>query len=401
MNPGPGIAVGDPSPSFGGREARAFAALFAATMVGLLAVGALLPVLPFYVKGPLGGDDVLVGVVIGAYAITGLAFRPVAGRFADLRGRKWALIFGALLSAAAGAVLFLPLGLFAVLASRLLLGAGEGSVFTAGSAWVADMTPINRRARMIGLYGLAIWSGLTIGPTIGELLRSVGSYELVWAFVFAAPLVSVAIASLAPEDYRPGGADPGEDSPTRRLISREAVGPGVSMALGSVGFAAMVSFIVLHLDAEGIGHGVLVFTVFAISLVLTRLVGGGLPDRLGARPVATIAASLEALGLGLIAIGQGLPVILLGAIVMGMAFSVLYPALSLIVLNRVSISSRGSAMGTFTASFDLGVALGAPGIGVIVALGGYRAGFAFAALLALVVASIQGWIAFSGARQLA
>ena len=66
MNPGPGIAVGDPSPSFGGREARAFAALFAATMVGLLAVGALLPVLPFYVKGPLGGDDVLVGVVIGA-----------------------------------------------------------------------------------------------------------------------------------------------------------------------------------------------------------------------------------------------------------------------------------------------------------------------------------------------
>lgn len=396
-----GVAIGGPPPSFGGREAKAFTALFAATMVGLLAVGALLPVLPFYVKGPLGGDDVMVGIVIGAYAITGLAFRPVAGRFADLRGRKWALIFGALLSAAAGAVLFLPLGLFAVLASRLLLGAGEGSVFTAGSAWVADMTPVKRRARMIGLYGLAIWSGLTIGPAIGEALRSVGSYELVWAFVFIAPLLSAAIASFAPEDYRPDETELGGDAPRREWISREALGPGISMALGSVGFAAMVSFIVLHLDAEGIGKGVLVFTVFAITLVLTRLVGGGLPDRLGARPVATVAASLEAIGLGLIAIGQTLPVILIGAVVMGMAFSVLYPSLSLIVLNRVSVSSRGSAMGTFTASFDLGVALGAPGIGVIVALGGYRAGFAFAALLALVVASIQGWIALGRPRRIA
>jgi MFS family permease len=393
---------GDGSPPpFGGREARAFISLFAATMVGLLAVGALFPVLPFYVKGPLGGDDVLVGVVIGAYAVTGLAFRPIAGRFADRKGRKWALVFGALLSAAAGAVLFLPLGLFAVLASRLLLGAGEGSVFTAGSTWVADMTPVGRRARMIGLYGLAIWSGLTIGPAIGELLRSVGGYDLVWAFVFVAPLVSAMIASFAPEDYRPGEAGPGEAGQSGRLISREALGPGLSMALGSAGFAAIISFIVLHLDAEGIGSGVAVFTAFAITLVLTRIVGGGLPDRLGARPVAAVAATLEAIGLGLIAVGQTFTVILLGAIVMGMAFSVLYPSLSLIVLDRVAASSRGSAMGTFTASFDLGVALGAPGIGVIVALGGYRAGFAFAALLALVVASIQGAIFLGRSRRIA
>jgi MFS family permease len=392
---------GESAPSFGGREARAFVSLFAATMVGLLAVGALFPVLPQYVKGPLGGDDVLVGVVIGAYAITGLAFRPIAGRFADRRGRKWALILGALLSAAAGAVLFLPLGLIAVLASRLLLGAGEGSVFTAGSAWVADMTPVGRRARMIGLYGLAIWSGLTIGPAIGELLRSAGGYELVWAFVFVAPLVSVMIASLAPEDYRPGASGSEEGQQAGQLISREALGPGLSMALGSAGFAAIISFIVLHLDAEGIGSGVVVFTAFAITLVLTRLVGGGLPDRLGARPVAAVAAMLEAIGLGLIAVGQTFPVVMLGAIVMGMAFSVLYPSLSLIVLNRVQVSSRGAAMGTFTAFFDLGIALGAPGIGVIVALGGYRAGFAFAALLALAVASIQGSILLGRSRRLA
>ena len=64
----------------------AFAGIFVVTGLGLLAVGATLPVLPRYVKGPLGGGDVAVGIVIGAFAITGLACRPLAGHLADRRG---------------------------------------------------------------------------------------------------------------------------------------------------------------------------------------------------------------------------------------------------------------------------------------------------------------------------
>ena len=66
----------------------AFAGIFAVTFCGLLAVGAVLPVLPRYVHGPLDGGNVAVGIVIGSYAITGLLLRPFAGRFADRRGRK-------------------------------------------------------------------------------------------------------------------------------------------------------------------------------------------------------------------------------------------------------------------------------------------------------------------------
>ena len=65
-----------------------FAGVFAVTFCGLVAVGSVLPVLPRYIHGPLGSGDVAVGVVIGAYAVTGLLLRPVAGRFADTRGRK-------------------------------------------------------------------------------------------------------------------------------------------------------------------------------------------------------------------------------------------------------------------------------------------------------------------------
>lgn len=369
-----------------------FSALFGVTMLNLLAIGALLPVLPLYVRGPLDEGDLMVGIVIGAYAVTGIAFRPLAGVLADGKGRRWVVLAGSLVSAVAGAFLFLPLGLAAVLGSRLLLGAGEGAVFTAGSAWVSDIAPAEQRARLIGIYGLAVWAGLSIGPAIGQGLKALGGFELVWAFVLFAPLISSAVASR----LREAPLERPTEEVGRTLISREALGPGISMALVSAGFAAMAAFVVLHMKDEGISGGAWVFTAFAASLVLSRLVAGGLPDRISPRKVALVAALFEALGLAIIGVAETLPVALGGAVVMGWAFSVLYPSLSLIVLDRVPESRRGSAFGTFTATFDLGVALGAPLVGVVVSLGNYETGFLFAALLALAVAATQATILVTG-----
>ena len=68
------------------------------------------------------------------------------------------------------------------------------------------------------------------------------------------------------------------------FISREALGPGGTFALSVVGFAAVSAFIVLSLDERGIGHGAEVFSVFAGTVVATRLVGRRPPgpDRRGA-----------------------------------------------------------------------------------------------------------------------
>ena len=59
------------------RPGVAFAGVFAVTFCGLLAVGAVLPVLPRYVHGPLGAGNIAVGIVIGSYAVTGPAAAPV------------------------------------------------------------------------------------------------------------------------------------------------------------------------------------------------------------------------------------------------------------------------------------------------------------------------------------
>jgi len=358
-----------------------FAALFAVTFLTLISIGATLPVLPQYVKGPIGSTDLAVGVVTGAYAVTGLLFRPLAGSFADARGRRPVVVVGAALTVIATLLYFAPLGVAGLIVARLILGAGEGVVYTAGSAWVVDITDPARRGRIIGFYGLAIWGGLSVGPAIGELLLRAGSYEAVWAFAAAAPLVAVVIASRIPEPPRPARSPSSERR--SRLFSREAVGPGLAMTMATLGYAALAGFIVLHLDDRGIGHGAAVFSAFAVTVVSSRLLFGWLPDRYGPVRCAVGAGIIEAAGLVALALTQSLGVAILGAVAIGAAFSLMFPSLVLLVVNRVEADRRGVAMGTFTACFDLGVGLGAPIAGVAAALGGYGAAFALAGVAAL------------------
>jgi predicted MFS family arabinose efflux permease len=121
-------------------------------------------------------------------------------------------------------------------------------------------------------------------------------------------------------------------------------------------------------------------------VVVTRLIGGDLPDRVGPARCAVGAALLEAAGLLTLGLAGSLMVGIAGALAMGAAFSLLYPSLSLVVVGRVPESRRGAALGTFTAFFDAGVGLGAPLAGLVVALSSYQGAFVFAAAMAAAAA---------------
>src|SRR4029077_16353368 len=103
---------------------------------------------------------------------------------------------------------------------RCVLGGVEGTVFTAGSAWIVDLAPAERRGRVIGLYGLAVWGALSVGPLLGELLLHASGYTLVWLFAGTMPLAGAAIALRIPDPYRPAAWLEHEHHP---LIAREAV----------------------------------------------------------------------------------------------------------------------------------------------------------------------------------
>ena len=211
----------------------AFAGIFVVTGLGLLSVGATLPVIPRYVQGPIGGSDFSVGLVTGAFAITGSCLsadrrqsrrspRPTPDR--DRSARSSA-------RSPAPSTSFPP-AFPGLVVARLFLGAGEGLVYTAGSAWVVDLAPPEKRGRIIGFYGLAIWSGLTLGPPIGELLLRASSFEMVWAFAMAAPLLGAVIAWRIPETFKITEPEPVE---RRSWIERKSLLPGMGLALGTSG----------------------------------------------------------------------------------------------------------------------------------------------------------------------
>jgi predicted MFS family arabinose efflux permease len=230
-----------------------------------------------------------------------------------------------------------------------------------------------------------------LGPLTGELLRGSVGYDAVWALTAALPLVGAAIALRLPEPT--ADALRGERVQLA-LIPRAARRPGVALALANFGYAALAGFVVLHLRARGIGGGATVFTAFAVAVFASRLALSQLPDRVGARRTAATAGALEAVGLTIIAVAHALAVALAGAIVVGVGFSLLFPSLALMVVGRVGEDNRGSALGAFTAFFDIGVGIGGPLAGATAALAGYPTVFMLAAGAALATA----WLALAHER---
>src|SRR5215831_4175805 len=76
-----------------------FLLVVAAGLSYFMAIGMLIPVIPQYVKGPLAGGNVGVGVAVGALFVGAILLRPYAGRVGDRLGRRVLIIGGALIVA--------------------------------------------------------------------------------------------------------------------------------------------------------------------------------------------------------------------------------------------------------------------------------------------------------------
>jgi MFS family permease len=363
----------------------ASAGLFASALTCFIAIGATLPVLPTYVRGPLGAGDFAVGIVVGSFAVTSVVCRPFAGRQSDRRGRRIVLVAGASAMALGGVLYLLSDSVPTLVLARFVVGAGEGSVYTAGATWAVDLAPDDRRGLALGLFGLAVWGGLSLGPVAGELLRSSSGYDAVFILTAALPATGALIASRLPEPVDRRALPPPERV---ALFPQAARRPGVALALANVGYAALAGFVVLALKSRGVDGGAAVFTAFAVAVFASRVALSHVPDRAGPRPTATAAALLEATGLTVIAAAHSLELALVGALIVGVGFSMLFPSLALMVVGDIDDERRGAAFGAFTAFFDIGVGLGGPIAGATAATAGYAAVFYLSAAAALGTAAL-------------
>ncbi|MFI6162758.1 MFS transporter [Micromonospora haikouensis] len=378
----------------------ALVGIFGGLFAGYLGLTAVIPVLPAFLRDRHAAGDLVVGLVVTVTAGTALLVRPVAGALADRYGHRTVMLTGALVAALGGLLYFLPLAVPALVAVRLLLGAGEAALFTAGAVWTVALAPHHRRGQLIGLYGVSMWGGISAGTFLGAPLQQV-SFTAVWALAAAAPLLAAALIALVPVPHgEPGTAAPREPGTAAQrksgggggLLLRPALLPGTALALGAAGYAGLAAFVVLHLDARGIGSGVLVLSCFSAVYAGTRLVIGHLPDKLGPRRVAAWSAAGEAVGLTIVALAPNLPVAVAGGVVTGVGFSLLHPSLALMVMNRAEPTRQGAAIGAYTSFWDLGLAVWGPVTGLVAATLDYPAVFGVGAACAVAAAAMAAWI---------
>ncbi|MBV9808764.1 MAG: MFS transporter [Solirubrobacterales bacterium] len=330
------------------------------------ALGAVLGILPDYVRS-LGGGAVLVGLAVGAPAITGAEGRPLGGRLADRRGPARIMIAGALVMAVGTIPAFvhsLPL----LIASRLTVGAGEASMMAATVLWLLRLAGPARRGRAMGHIGLANYAGLTVGPPLSQALAGQSHPNRVWVAAAVLPLLAAVLAAVMPRGdeargdahAHEGDVEPGEGRSTWRVTIR----PGLGLMLVNFGYVGLLSFGAAAVTEQHAGISALVIPVFGIGVIASRTVLAGLPDRYGAPRTLTASVALESAGLVGLAVATTPPVALISLVVMAIGQGLAVPSLGLLALASVPAGRHGRTAGAFFAYFDAGVGLGGPVVGL-------------------------------------
>jgi predicted MFS family arabinose efflux permease len=158
---------------------------------------------------------------------------------------------------------------------------------------------------------------------------------------------------------------------------------GSGLALGTVGFGGLASFVALYFGQKGWGNASLALTVFGGAYILVRLFWAHLPDRLGGARVALFSLAVEILGQVLLWQAPSVIYALAGAALTGMGFSLVFPSFGVEVVRKVSPQSKGVALGAYMAFFDLSLGVTGPVAGWIAGEWGYSSVYAAGALSSL------------------
>jgi MFS family permease len=365
---------------------RPFLLVSLASLAYFVADGTSLALVARFATGPLGADALGAGLTYGAFSLSALVLRPLSGRLADRNGRRPLMVGGSLLFGAVMLAHLLAGSLAILVALRLLLGVAEALVFVAAFAAEADLAPPERRGEALTFFSLSLYAGVAVGPLIGEAAFGAGGFPAVW--IASAGVAGIAaLLALAVPETRPAGETGTVAS--GRLLHPAGILPGLILMTGVWGmggyFTLMPPYVVGPLGLDGAR---LFLLTFGGTVIVARLLGARLPDRLGARRLSGTALLITAAGLGLMGVLPTVSGLLAGTLLLGLGVAFTTPALASLTVSRAPSNERGAALGTFSAFIDLAFGLGPIAMGGVAAASTTPVAFLSAAAVALLGAAI-------------
>ncbi|OPA87677.1 MFS transporter [Pseudomonas fluorescens] len=351
--------------------------------------------------------------VVLAYLLAITVVIVSAGRLGDRVGRRRLLIGGLLLFTLACGLCAAAPSLVWLVAARALQGLGAAIMMAMTLGMVGDTVSKERTGRVMGLLGTMSATGTAMGPGVGGLLLGVWG----WRALFLAGLPLGAVAAVLAWRYLP------VDRTTDIAASRDSFWRPLKEPALRAGLAmsALVSAVIMATFVVGpfyLSRGLgltpalmgLTMAVGPCVAALTGIPAGRLTDRLGSQRMTLTGLGIMAAGALLLSLASGLFAYLSSLIILTAGYSLFQAANNTAVMGDVPPARRGTVSGLLNLSRNLGLIVGASGLGAIFAwacpdvtdataqsvANGLHVTFA-AALALIVLASTFAWARNSAA----
>ena len=331
--------------------------LFVTAFVDMVGLTMIIPLLPFYAT-ELGASATVVGLLVSAFAVAQLAVAPVWGRFSDRYGRRPAILAGLLLTGSAYVIFAFAGSVLVLLLSRLVQGAGGGTIGVV-QAYVADASPPAERTKSLGWLSAVTSLGAVAGPAFGSVMISVeegrrrGLLRRRWPF-WSRVSLPASWSSRARSGCRvhavPSTTSPGQaigrvlshwHEPASRLIWIYTIGIGAFY--GTIQVVPLLLMNRLGVTEQNIGY--FVMYLGGMGVVVRSLLLGRVVDLLGEARLSRLGLVLLAAGLGCTGLASHGGILLLGFTLMPLGTAFLFPCVTGLLSQVVPDDERGLYMG--------------------------------------------------------
>jgi MFS family permease len=355
---------------------------------------AMFVLFPLFIRA-LGGDELVIGLVLGVGLGASVAVRPFVGALLDRVGRRAVLLWAAA-SNAASWPLFLVLdgtgpALYLLAGFHLMAG---GALFAAYFTYAADLVPAPRRAEGIAIFGVAGMAPNGLGPALGEVLIARGGYPAFFGVACAFALASLALTLLVPS--RPSRALGAGTPPAPDL--RALLEPGLLRVIAATlffgaGINAAFYFLPPFTRDLGVARAAPFFAAYAATTIVLRITGRRALDRFGPHRASIPAFALFAAGLGGLCLLPAAGTLVLAGVACGAGHGTLFPVLGALAVTRTPPRLHGTVMSLYTGALDMGAVVGTPLCGAVARGAGYRWMFAL-----MAAASLAGLVLMAADR---
>ena len=340
----------------------------------------LIPTIPIYLS-KLGSTEAEIGVLVGIFSVSSLILRPFVGKALLKIPERSFMMAGAFLYAISSITYLLAPPFWPLLIVRVLQGFGLACFSTASFTLIANITPETHRGQIISYFYLSINIAFALAPYFGMLLINRFNFTVLFLLCTGLSLCSLVFTiKLNKTQGLPLESQTGQSQP---FLSREALPPAMMAFMVNIIWGAVTAFFPLYSLKQGVTNPGFFFGVYAIIMILFRVSGGKVSDIYGRDKVILPSLITVIISMTILSFSTTLPMFLLVAVIWGTGMAFLYPTLVAYALDRAG-SSRGPAMGTFTAVADLGAGLGSVIMGIVLQLTSYPMMFFCLALTGVI-----------------